>query len=1287
MKLLECHIAGFGGFSNYRMTFNEGLNVIMQPNGWGKSTFVAFIKAMLYGFERKRVNDITENERLRYKPWGGGPYGGSLDFEHAGVSYRVTRRFGDKPADDVCKVVDLDAQKPVNDWGSSVGEWVFGLDANAFKKSVLVEQEDFGTEGSIASLRSRLNALVNEADDVAGLDKALGKLDERRKYYKKTGNRGHLFDVAHRMEQLVGKRKEREGQVDELASFAVKIADTDKSLADLQEQIAAVRVKEEEFKEGTRAFAALTRVRAQLLDSQRVAAKALADFDAEGDVPTEAALSTMSKALKAIGQFDDEARGANNGLLLVNKKRTSILEHYNNTVFTSDDVAQSRQKLADLKRRMREFDALANKMDASESKAHKAIEEHPDLPVQIGALLAKWSYIEKSTALLEEGRRVLAAKDAQWSEIRMRVESLQADARAAASAVPNDADAVVSSLRATGAFLRQCEQKEAVATSRKSFVDEQLAALKGQQLDPSEAERAVATCQAELQETLDGLKKAQELKRDADEALRSSATKNAGQGGIALVIAGIAVVVAGIATLVLAVIPAVVGALMCAGGAAFAVVGAVTRRGALKCARAAAEQKAHECTGAVAEAQAACDAAKLRLSGAQRTANDQNEKAQRVCDLQEQLDSCEVELAALEQEKARAVDAVLVDQKVSFAGADELYAEAARIEAKAAVAREAQTKLAQESSKALAPYGFDGTLEPAALQEALRQEGAPGQHELRRQIDEVQLGVTEFLHAVEQVLALFGIEGGGDLPVAVERMAHALRACREQEALAAQRNNECSELQCAIAQMQDELDQWVQPMGMQDWHALDDDVFDAMANDADALKRLEWERQELQTKARKAHASGDELRAKAAPAFARYGVPQEGGASAFEALQGRVARRAQLVQEEALAQKNLDEWDAQNQEALAKARQQSTNPDGRTPVQRAALFQKQRDALLSDRAQLEERRKGCLNGLEDYLEIGQGIRQLSQEKQDATAKLFTVQKTAELLQKARTNLDGRYLGGLTDRFNDYANAWLQSEGLSGSVDADFNVKVVGTAGEAHDAESYSMGYRDLLDICFRMALIDTIFEDEKPFIILDDPFVNLDQEKLARALLLLVALSKSAQIVYFTCHPSRVEGQEAQPAASFMLPAQRAPRESNRARMEREQNERAQAQAELVASYHVVPLVQGRAGIRVVSPGSPISTNLFTVAFEMDPDAGRRNNAFELHFIDAKGRALCERQTVEVVDGHVVPERVRFSLTTYADSGSSYDLIIHEDGKEPAELAACISYPAHIAFTTEDFGF
>lgn len=54
-----------------------------------------------------------------------------------------------------------------------------------------------------------------------------------------------------------------------------------------------------------------------------------------------------------------------------------------------------------------------------------------------------------------------------------------------------------------------------------------------------------------------------------------------------------------------------------------------------------------------------------------------------------------------------------------------------------------------------------------------------------------------------------------------------------------------------------------------------------------------------------------------------------------------------------------------------------------------------------------------------------------------------------------------------------------------------------------------------------MALIEAIFNEIKTPVILDDPFVNLDDAKVPNALKFVNDLAKEKQIIYFACHKSR----------------------------------------------------------------------------------------------------------------------------------------------------------------------
>ena len=76
-------------------------------------------------------------------------------------------------------------------------------------------------------------------------------------------------------------------------------------------------------------------------------------------------------------------------------------------------------------------------------------------------------------------------------------------------------------------------------------------------------------------------------------------------------------------------------------------------------------------------------------------------------------------------------------------------------------------------------------------------------------------------------------------------------------------------------------------------------------------------------------------------------------------------------------------------------------------------------------------------------------------------------------------------------------------------------------GILRDKKYLSAGLRDITDLCLRFALIDAIFPNEKPTIILDDPFVNLDDKNIKGGLELLNKIANDKQIIYFVCHSSR----------------------------------------------------------------------------------------------------------------------------------------------------------------------
>lgn len=133
--------------------------------------------------------------------------------------------------------------------------------------------------------------------------------------------------------------------------------------------------------------------------------------------------------------------------------------------------------------------------------------------------------------------------------------------------------------------------------------------------------------------------------------------------------------------------------------------------------------------------------------------------------------------------------------------------------------------------------------------------------------------------------------------------------------------------------------------------------------------------------------------------------------------------------------------------------------------------------------------------------------------------LDVIKKTSLYLKEACDNITFKYLGKTKEKFEEYSKLIT---GADGDYTLNTSFEIMRTErGEAHGIDSYSRGMRDLYALALRLALIDALYENEAPFIIMDDPFIALDDVKLERAKNMLKAIGKTKQILYFTCAQSR----------------------------------------------------------------------------------------------------------------------------------------------------------------------
>lgn len=144
------------------------------------------------------------------------------------------------------------------------------------------------------------------------------------------------------------------------------------------------------------------------------------------------------------------------------------------------------------------------------------------------------------------------------------------------------------------------------------------------------------------------------------------------------------------------------------------------------------------------------------------------------------------------------------------------------------------------------------------------------------------------------------------------------------------------------------------------------------------------------------------------------------------------------------------------------------------------------------------------------------INQTTSINRENEEKIDLIDRTIGYLTKARENVSSRFVGDIN---NDFASL-LDNFNIDKDrfvVDSKWNVLENSIVG-MKSFEFSSQGYKDIISLCQRLILIRKIFKGERPFIILDDIFVNLDDKMLKLAKDLIKSISQQYQIVYICCN-------------------------------------------------------------------------------------------------------------------------------------------------------------------------
>lgn len=156
----------------------------------------------------------------------------------------------------------------------------------------------------------------------------------------------------------------------------------------------------------------------------------------------------------------------------------------------------------------------------------------------------------------------------------------------------------------------------------------------------------------------------------------------------------------------------------------------------------------------------------------------------------------------------------------------------------------------------------------------------------------------------------------------------------------------------------------------------------------------------------------------------------------------------------------------------------------------------------------------------DFLEEQERLLAQKKEEREALEKRYNLlQKTKAYLEMAKERFALQYKEPILEAFQKYFQS-ICTEPLQFQMSEDLELSFV-DRGLSREQGYLSEGLQDLCRFCQKLAIFDAMFQEEKAFLLLDDPFSHLDEKNGARARALLEELAESRQIFYFTCSEER----------------------------------------------------------------------------------------------------------------------------------------------------------------------
>ena len=225
--------ATFGRLDKAELALNRGLNIVYGKNESGKSTWSAFIRAMLYGIstrEKARAGHIPDKEK--YLPWSGRPMYGRMELESADKPITLERRAGKNGV-----LSAATSTYDITGAPAEVGADLVGAAHEVYERTAFIGQAQLRVDRD-GEIERRILAIAGSGEEDVSFGEIRDRLQSKKRTILSVRDSGELPRVQAEIDQIKLRLSEADEISETLKAQNARMANFSESLKTTQRAIA-----------------------------------------------------------------------------------------------------------------------------------------------------------------------------------------------------------------------------------------------------------------------------------------------------------------------------------------------------------------------------------------------------------------------------------------------------------------------------------------------------------------------------------------------------------------------------------------------------------------------------------------------------------------------------------------------------------------------------------------------------------------------------------------------------------------------------------------------------------------------------------------------------------------------------------------------------------------------------------------------------------------------------------------------------------------------------------------